>query len=82
MRYWIISTLIHGLLISFVWVCFSVPVAREQNSFTYLGQSIIQTEGGQALDRSMKYSDEISVEKSSAAFFSPWIKMRELDKPR
>ncbi len=85
MRYFIISILAHILVVSFVWVGFSVPIGRGRNSFTYLGKSIALIQGPQEVrvsSQQVNGSEGMVFEQSSAAFFTPWLKMRQVDKPR
>ena len=85
MRYFLISLFVHVLLFSFVWVGFSVSGGHEQNAFTYLGDVILPLEkpsSGSLSDSSRKSSDDAMFENSSSAYFAPWIKMRQLNKPQ
>ena len=86
MRYFLISIFIHILTISFVWVGFSVSAGPEQNSFTYLGELVATTGASSQRGFSkgqLKLSDtKTFTEESSRAFFMPWLKMREVNKPR
>jgi len=83
MRYFLISIGIHVLVLSFVWIGFSVPVGRGQNSFTYLGEMMDAPEGYQSPSVSNeKDSTEAVVVGSSSDLFNPWLKMRQVDKPR
>ncbi|MBF0489832.1 MAG: hypothetical protein HQL15_04355 [Candidatus Omnitrophica bacterium] len=85
MRYFFISFLIHLLLLSFVWVGFSVSAGRSQNSFTYLGHLVTETGESfqkEALTQQSRVSDRMLFEESSTADSSPWLKLREMNKPR
>ena len=83
MRYLFVALFIHILVLNFVWVGFSVPRGQEQNSFTYLGELVAGTEGNAPGSISNQQPKVFDVFKEpSSAFFTPWIKMREVDKPR
>ena len=84
MRYWVGSILIHILIVSFVWVGFSVSSPRQSGSLIYLGQMIAPTQGDQegVLEASSKGADTVMIDESSSALFGPWLKMRQLNKPR
>ena len=85
MRYFLISILIHILAVSFIWVGFSVPEARGQNSLIYLGGLIAPAQESQSnapSNRQTKGFKEMVYQEPSAAFFTPWLKMRQVDKPR
>lgn len=85
MRYFFISLVLHILVISFVWVGFFVPIGRDQNSFSYWGQgaaALKEGHNGQGLDQQMmKDADTLFSDDNSAAFFTPWLKQRQLNKP-
>ena len=81
MKHFLISISIHVLIFSFVWVGFSIPIVRQHGSFTYLGGMVLHAEDPSGLDRNYKSGDLTILGEPSAAFFTPWIKMRELDKP-
>lgn len=82
MRYFLISILLHVMVISFCWVGFSVPIGPDQNSFTYLGtlSTIGQTPGSGVWPYATTKGVGAGVEES-AAYFTPWLKMREVGKP-
>ena len=85
MRYLFVSIILHILIISFVWVGLSVPKGHEQNSLTYLGE--LMTEAGvsshdKRLNQVPKASEAVIFEEPSSAYFAPWLKMRQVDKPR
>ena len=85
MRYFFVSVVIHILVLSFCWVGFSVPSPKNQNSFTFLGGLIAQTQilqDSDGISQPSKGSDAIILPEASTAFFAPWIKMRQVDKPR
>lgn len=78
MRYFLVSILIHILLVNFIWVGFSVPSERKGTSFIYLGEMIAPVQGGEQ----KKQTNFVINDQDSSAFFSPWLKMRQLNKPR
>ncbi|MBI3602489.1 MAG: hypothetical protein HY209_06320 [Candidatus Omnitrophica bacterium] len=84
MRYFFISILTHILVISSFWVGLSVPVGRDQNSFTYLGTLLSpeQTKSDALQRQQVKGFEAVGFEESESAFFTPWLKMRQMDKPR
>ncbi len=85
MRFFLIALLVHIGVISFVWVGFSVPKGSEQNSFTYLGDLVSfvkESSYGDSSKAPSKFSDTLMDEDSSSAFFVPWLKMRQIEKPR
>jgi hypothetical protein len=77
MRYWFISFFIHLLVFSFVWVGLSTPSGQGQNSFTYLGESFKQSQDSS--QSHISSHEGLMFEESSQM---PWLKMRELDKPK
>lgn len=79
-RYFIYSCMIHVLLISFIWIGFSASGVRPHNTFTYLG--VVQMEEDSDKRFSSHPLDSNMFKESSPAFFAPWLKMRELSKPR
>ncbi len=98
MRYFLISILLHVMVISFCWVGFSVPIGRDQNSFTYLGtlSTIGQTPSrgvlcfdssqhgskhGECAEPQYAPTKDFGTVEESAAYFTPWLKMREVGKP-
>ena len=84
MRYFIFSVSVHVLVISFIWVGFSVSQGNEKNSFTYLGDSVKGAENYRSSGPThslSKSSDVMLFDESSPAYFTPWLKMRDLNKP-
>jgi hypothetical protein len=83
-KYLFLSILIHVLVLSFVWVGFSVPIPRNQNSFTYLGELVASQGniGSNAAGQNDSDSDAIIFGDRSPAYFTPWLKMRQVEKPR
>ena len=81
MRDFLVSFFIHVLVISFVWVGFSVSQGHEQNSFAYLGELMAGVERYAQSGQPSKPSDTMMLEESSPAYFAPWLRMRELNKP-
>jgi hypothetical protein len=77
MRFLITSFLIHIIVFSFVWVGLSTPAGSEQNTLTYLGGAFTEAKGS-----SRPNADHLIIEESSPTLFKPWLKMRELNKPR
>ncbi len=84
MRYFFISVLVHILVIRFFWVGFSVPVGRDQNSFTYLGTLLSPeaTKSDSTQSQQTKGFEAMGLEESESAFFTPWLQMRQVNKPR
>ena len=83
-RYFFVSFLVHILVISSSWAGFSVPMGRDQNSFTYLGTLLTteQTKSDSVGAQQTKGFEAMGFEESESAFFTPWLKMRQVDKPR
>lgn len=79
-----ISVVIHFLLISFVWVGFSVSKGSEQKAFTYLGEvaEVESVRGHSYGSDSAAFSDLNAYQGLKADPARSWLKMRELDKPR
>ena len=85
MRYFLISIFVHLLIVSFVWVGFSVSSPRQSGTFTYFGQMIAPSQPDQEnvlSEVSSKGVEAVMNDESSSAFFQPWLKMRQLNKPR
>ncbi len=85
MRYYLVSIFVHILIVSFVWVGFSVSSPRQSSSFAYLGQMIAPAQSDQENTLSVvssKGMEEVMFNESSGAFFQPWLKMRQINKPR
>ena len=71
------------VIFSFCWIGFSVPVGSDQNSFIYLGD-LANFQQSQSEAHSNNYKEDrysVLIQKSDAAFFNPWLKLRELNKP-
>ena len=84
MRFFIIALFLHLVVFSFVWVGFSVPRGSEKNSFTYLGDMVLSKDDSSKesdYKQSLKFADEV-FNNTSSALFAPWLKMRQVDKPR
>jgi hypothetical protein len=81
MRYFLVALFIHLLVVSFVWIGFSTPSEHGSNSFTYIGGIAAETKENSHKSLSQPY-ESIIFKNSSAAFFEPWLRMRELNKPR
>ena len=85
MRFFLTALFIHIFVFSFVWVGFSVPKGVEQNSITYLGDmasAIENSSHANDVSQVFKASDAKMIEDSSSAFFTPWLQMRQVEKPR
>ena len=84
-RYLLISIATHLLILNLIWVGFSVQLPRNKSVFIYLGESIASAKdiyGDVLVDGAKDNSTAEAIVEPSAAFFSPWIKMREVNKPR
>lgn len=85
MRYLVVSMFVHVLVLSLIWVGFSIPAPQVGSLFFYLGEEMtslpLGLENGVKVDQG-KVVDSLVVDEPSSAFFKPWIKMRELNKPR
>ena len=84
MRYFLISLFVHVLVFSLVWVGVSVPVGKDQNSFTYLGElvAIEQDSSAGIVQKQGKSFESDILGESSPALFGPWLRMRQVEKPR
>ena len=76
-----ISLLVHVLILSLVWVGFAVPLPRAEVQFFYggpfqLAEAVVSSGLGQGASR------PVTVKSPEAGFFPPWMKMRDLNKPR
>jgi hypothetical protein len=71
----ITAVLIHIVLISFIWVGFRVPLPKDDVKFYY---------GGSTVPEEIVTGEQtsINIKSQEGAVFSPWIKMRELNKPK
>ncbi len=77
---WAVSVSAHALILTFVWVGFSVSMPQGAVGFYYIGSSL-PPEGVRpiaALDRTVEGA---SVDPYPAAYFPSWINMRDVDKP-
>ena len=83
LKFFLIAAVIHVLVISVVWVGFSVPLPRNEVMFFYNGSLASGGEIGQE-SRGPKEGDHQKIlwKTREAAFFAPWLQMRDLDKPR
>ena len=76
-----VSILVHGVILTFVWVGFSVPLPRADIGFYYTGSFLPENEvhASAPADRVV---DRAAADPYPAAFFTSWIGMRNVDKPR
>jgi hypothetical protein len=81
LRYFLVSFLIHVLVISFVWIGFSVPGAQQHSSLTYLSGAVPEMKGNAKEISGQLYDKGILLEESPA-YFSSWLKMRQINKPK
>ena len=66
------SILIHALILTFVWVGFSVPLPRGSVGFYYTGSSL-PPEEVRASATTDRVVDQAAADPYSAAFFNSWI---------
>lgn len=79
-----ISVVVHFLLLSFVWVGFSVSKGSEQKAFTYLGEAV-ELESARRQSYGVGPAGFSDLSADQGITLDParsWLKMRELDKPR
>ena len=76
-----VSVVIHVFILTFVWVGFSVPLPRASVAFYYTGSSL-PAEEVHASAIADRVVDRAAADLYPAAFFTPWIDMRSIDKPR
>ncbi|MBI4309586.1 MAG: hypothetical protein HY591_04570 [Candidatus Omnitrophica bacterium] len=72
---------VHALAACVVWVGFPVPLPRGKVEFLYSGAFMPAEElpDGTSME---KAPGPGAVKSSEAGFFTPWVNMRSLDKPK
>lgn len=78
----IFALFIHVLILSFVWVGFAVPLPRNEVRFYYSGPAPITGDLSTASDLKDNSRPGVMIKSPEAAFFLPWMQMRDLNKPR
>ena len=78
---WMVSAAAHALVLTFVWVGFSVSTPQGAVGFFYTGSSL-PPQGVRAVAAVDRAAQGASIDPRPAAYFSPWINMRSVDKPR
>ena len=78
---WVVSAAVHVLVLTFVWVGFSVSMPQGAVGFYYTG-SLLPPRGVRTVAAVDKAVQSAAADPYPAAYFSPWIKMRSVDKPR
>ncbi len=79
-----IAFLVHLILFSITWIGFPVPLPRDGVEFFY-GGPFIPTETLSTVPKSTKGQEHhkaVAVKTNEAAFFNPWVRMRDLNKPK
>lgn len=85
MKFVLISIIFHVLIINFIWVGFSVSTVKKNSVFVYLGETIAPNQADQENSVEKKQNEALHlnhVVDDSATFFVPWLKMRQVNKPR
>ena len=78
---WMVSTAVHALVLTCVWVGFSVSISRQSVGFYYTGPSL-PVQGMYALTPVDRVVQGAAAGPYTAADFVPWINMRDVNKPR
>ncbi len=65
----------HVLILTVVWVGFPAPLPRNEVDFFYNGSAM-------PLDAMARHNMPFIFEAQEGAMFAPWIKDRDLDKPK
>ncbi len=80
----IIAVFVHIALFSLVWVGFAMPLPRDNVQFFYSGSfmPVDELSGQDASEAKEALRKSVSIKTAEGAFFTPWVQMRELNKPR
>ena len=78
---WAVSVSAHALILTFVWVGFSVSMPQGAVGFYYTGSSL-PPQGVRPVAAVDRVVEGASADPYPAAYFPSWINMRDVDKPR
>ena len=76
-----VSVAAHALVLTFVWVGFSVSMPQGAVGFYYTGSSL-PPQGVRAAAAVDRAAQGAWADPHPAAYFPSWIDMRDVDKPR
>ena len=81
----IIAIFVHVFILSLVWVGFAVPLPKDKVQFSYSGAFLLAGDESRTTEGDLPkriLNKAVAVKTKDGALFAPWVKMRELDKPR
>ena len=76
----LVSVLMHVVLLTFVWVGFSTSIPREPIGFYYTGSSVPPEELRASIVSDRTVAGAVA-DPYPAAYFAPWINLRDVNKP-